>query len=145
LVRAAESARCAGLDPHIDADLRETDFGEWEQKSFEEAAESAPPGLIDKWAVFDHDFRFPQGERLGDFLERVAGATDRLAAINAETVVVMTHGGVIRTMICHLLGIDPRHYLLFNVDHASITTLSIHQGRGVLAELNDTCHLKGVS
>ena len=48
-------------------------------------------------------------------------------------MLAVTHGGVIRAMICHLLGLEPRHYVLFEVDYAAAVVIDLFDGRGVLA------------
>jgi len=142
LRRTAETAAILGVDAAIDPDLREVDFGRWEGLSFGEIAR-ADPKLVDRWARFDLDFSFPEGENLGEFVKRTSDVADRLAADSEDTILAVTHGGVIRAMICHLLGLDPKQYLLFEIDPASLTTIDVSTGRGVLVGLNDTCHLKG--
>jgi len=47
-------------------------------------------------------------------------------------------------MVCHLLGLDARQYVVFNVEPASVTRVDLFDGKGVLSGLNDTCHLRGV-
>ena len=48
-------------------------------------------------------------------------------------MLAVTHGGVIRAMICHLLGLEPRNYVLFEVDYAAVVVLHLFDGKGVLA------------
>ena len=50
----------------VDPDLREIDFGEWENRTFAEAA-LADPAMVERWAAFDPDFSFPGGEQIGSF------------------------------------------------------------------------------
>ncbi len=140
LRRTVETAEILGVEAEIDPGLREVDFGRWEGLSFEEITASDPE-LVDRWAQFDPDFSFPGGENLGAFVDRVAATADRLAGDPGTTVLAITHGGVIRAMICHLLGLDPKHYLRFEVAPASLTTIDLSNGRGVLVGLNDTCYL----
>ena len=59
-------------------------------------------------------------------------------------MLLVTHGGVIRAMICRLLGLPPRDYLLFDTRCASLSVVDIFDGKGVLAGLNDVCHLEGL-
>jgi broad specificity phosphatase PhoE len=73
---------------------------------------------------------------MDDFMARVLRLSKRLAAEEAETVLAITHGGVIRIMICLLLGLSPRHYLLFEVQPASLAILELHSAGAVLAGLN---------
>jgi broad specificity phosphatase PhoE len=118
----------------VDPDLREVDFGEWERRSFEELGREQP-ALVEAWSQFRPDFGFPGGEKLVDFAARIERAAGRLAAGGAETVIAFTHGGVIRALICHFLGLPLRHYLLFDITPASVTTLRLWEGRGVLVGL----------
>ena len=75
--RQTAAAVAPELPPQIDPDLREIDFGQWEKRTFQEAA-AADPSLVDRWADFDPDFAFPGGESVGGFLSRVQAAADRL-------------------------------------------------------------------
>lgn len=142
LRRAEQTAEPFSCDRHVDPDLREIDFGLWEGRSFEEILSAGENESIDRWRRFDREFSFPDGESLGGFVARIARVADRLASNPAEQILVITHGGVIRATICHLLGLDVKNYLLFDVRPASITTIDLFDGRGVLVGLNDTHHLE---
>ncbi len=130
--RQTAAAIAAGLSVEIDRDLREIDFGRWENHRFEDL-QAEEPALVDRWAAFEFDFAFPGGESLRGFLDRVQGAADRMARDPADTVLAVTHGGAIRAIICHLLGFEPQHYVLFEVDYAAPVVLHLFDGRGVLA------------
>lgn len=134
---AGASGRRVEIDPH----LREIEFGDWAGLTFAEMARR-DPGRVAGWSRFDRDFAFPGGERLGDFLDRI-GAVARRVAARGGTVVLVTHGGVIRALICRLLDLDSRHFLAFGVDHASVSEVDLFGETGVLVRLNDTCHLGG--
>jgi broad specificity phosphatase PhoE len=134
--RCLETARAASPLPlRVDPDLREIDFGRWENRTFAEAVADSPE-TMKRWAAFDPDFAFPQGESVRGFLGRVQGVAKRLAGAQADVVAAVTHGGVIRTMLCELLGIEPRHYAIFDVPFAGIAVIDLFQrGGGVLAAL----------
>jgi alpha-ribazole phosphatase len=132
--RQTATAVAPGLLQHIDDDLREIDFGDWETRVFADIVANESM-LLDRWAAFDLDFAFPGGERVGDFLHRVHAAADRLIHAAAETLLVVAHGGVIRTMICHLLGLEPKHYVAFHVPYATTAVVDLFDGRGVLEAL----------
>ncbi len=119
----------------IDDELREIDFGQWERKTFEEVA-SENARAIKRWSSFEHKFAFPNGESLGGFLARIRRVARRLSADPTETVLVVTHGGVIRSMICRFLRIRPRDYLLFDVAHATCAVIEVFDNKGVLGGLN---------
>lgn len=84
-------------------DLREADFGEWENLTEEEIMERDP-----KWFAMmrgnHEDFSFPGGEALRDFIARVERVADALKDDPARSVAAFTHGGVIRYLACRLLG-----------------------------------------
>ena len=148
LRRARQTADLLGQDVEVDEELREVDFGRWEGLSFEEISASndgnGDRASIDCWSSFDPRFTFPGGESLDGFVARAGRAADRLAACAGENVLAVAHGGVIRSMICHLLGLQPKNYLLFDVKPASITTIDLFDGRGVLVGFSDVCHLEGI-
>ncbi|OPY93414.1 MAG: Alpha-ribazole phosphatase [Syntrophaceae bacterium PtaU1.Bin231] len=139
LQRCLETARIAvepfGFPVEVEEDLREIDFGLWEGLSFEEIA-AASADAVEGWAGFDRNFTFPEGERIGGFLDRIARIGGRLAALDAGGAVVFTHGGVIRALICHFLKLSPRNYLLFEVRFASATTIRLFERGGILTGLN---------
>jgi broad specificity phosphatase PhoE len=145
LRRTRETAEIA-LGTHgrfeIVENLREIDFGRWEGMSFAEIA-AADPAAVDRWAALDDTFAFPEGEGIRAFRERIGAAAERIAAEPAGTVVLFAHGGVIRFLVCHFLGLPDRHHLLFDIRPASISEIRIDGGKGVLTLLNDRHHLKG--
>jgi broad specificity phosphatase PhoE len=127
----------------IDSDLREIDFGRWEGMGFAEIA-AADPAAVERWAALDEDFVFPGGESIGNFSKRIGAVAGRIVADPAGTVVAFTHGGVIRFLICRFLGLEDRHYLLFDVRPGSLCELSLDGGKGVLVRINDRCHREGI-
>jgi alpha-ribazole phosphatase len=146
LLRTRETAGIAlGADGAfaIDDDLREISFGRWESMHFAQIA-AADPAAVEEWATLDEDFVFPGGEGIGAFRKRIGAAAGRIVTDPAETVVAVTHGGVIRLIICLLLGLDYRHYLLFDVRPGSISEITVEGGKGVLTRLNDRHHLEGI-
>jgi len=117
----------------IDARLREIDFGRWEMKSFAEIS-ATDPELVDSWTAYD-SFVFPEGEAVAAFQRRVADVFSALRQLPTGQAAVVTHGGVIRTMICLALGMDAKNYLLFNVRPGTLTVLDLFQDGGVLSGL----------
>ena len=129
---AALSLVLAG-PPEIVDDLREVDFGRWEGKNFSEIAESDPE-LVARWAELAPGFAFPDGESVSGFLVRVWKLADRIAAEPGTTLVV-THGGVVRAVLCRLLGLDQKHALAFDISPGSLSVVKVTDGIGVLTEL----------
>jgi broad specificity phosphatase PhoE len=123
------------LPLEVDPDLREIDFGQWENRVFAEAA-AEQPALVERWAAFDLDFAFPGGESIGQFLNRVHAAADRLARAAADTILVVSHSGVVRALLCRFLGIESRKYVAFSVPYTALAVIDLFpkplspQGRG---------------
>lgn len=136
LMRCIQTAECiSGLPPEINPDLREIDFGLWEGLTFDEI-QKRDPAAVNQWDAFDPDFSFPEGERPVDFAARVQRLADTLVSRREETILAITHSGVIRALICYFLGLHPRQYVLFNVDFASLAILDLFGDRGILAGFN---------
>lgn len=119
----------------IRKELREIDFGDWERLSFAEIEKKYPVEL-GGWAALDPDFCFPGGESFRDFTARISAVLTVLLADPAEQILIVTHGGVIRTMICLLLGLDLKNYLLFDVRPATLTRIDLFGNSGMLTGLN---------
>ena len=132
--RQTAAAMVPQLPLHIEPDLREIDFGRWETRTPAEAT-AHDPSVMDRWAAFAPDFAFPGGEAVGDFLRRVRAAADRLIHAEPQTVLAVAHAGVIRTIICYLLGLEPVRYVAFDVPYAGIVVIDLFDGKGVLSAL----------
>lgn len=126
---------CPADRPVYDERLREIDFGRLELQRFADIA-AQDEKRLSAWNHQYLNFVFPEGEAVAAFLERVEAMLAFFSESEHNAVGVMTHGGVIRTMICLALGISPRNYLLFDVQPASLTILDIFSEGGVLRGLN---------
>ncbi len=140
LLRTLQTAekinRQTGLEIEVDEKLREIDFGRWEKLTFRQITAQDPSG-VDQWSQGRPDFKFPAGEQIGAFHQRVQQITQRLIRLSGKSILVVTHGGVIRTMICQLLGLEPnKHLLLFDVRPSTLAVIDVFENRGVLTGLN---------
>lgn len=115
-------------------ELREIDFGRWEGLSFAEIARN-DPALVAEWAAKPDTFRFPGGEQIESFRQRVQSVGRRLGEME-ESVLVISHGGVVRTMLCHYLGLSMADYLLFDVQPARLAVVTLFDQGGVLSGFN---------
>ncbi|MEA2211565.1 MAG: 2,3-bisphosphoglycerate-dependent phosphoglycerate mutase [Solirubrobacteraceae bacterium] len=93
-----------GLEPQLDARLREGARGRWEGHLMQDI-ERAEPELYAAWRRGGADFRFPGGESLLDQQRRVAEALIEIHAAARHPTLVVCHGGSIRVMLCEA---DPR-------------------------------------
>ncbi len=118
-------------------ELREIDFGRWEKKSFAELL-AEEPELVRKW-VEEADFTFPEGESVASFRGRMEKVKQHIDMLQTNSLLIVAHGGVIRSLLCLLLGLQQDRYLLFDIAPARITEiLYFKEGGGVLRRCNAT-------
>ena len=110
LSRAFESARimAPGQPIELEGGFREIDFGRWEGLTREEI-EASDPILASDWLEKREGFEFPGGERRAAFRGRVLNGLQRILNGRGDTVMVVAHKGVVRTIADSLLEapIDP--------------------------------------
>jgi broad specificity phosphatase PhoE len=122
----------------FDERLREMDFGNYEMKTFAQLAKSGVD--MAGWLEYTH-FAFPGGESVAHFSQRLQEVLAFFHTCSEDQLLVLAHGGVIRTLLCLLLGLDIKNYLLFAVDHASWSTVELYSEGGVLTGLNKSTEL----
>ena len=115
LARARETAEMVaealGLEPVIDERLAESQRGSWEGRLLEEI-EHEEPELWAAWRRGGADFRFPDGESLGEHAERVKAALADVRRGELPALCVC-HGGTIRCAFAlrNSRGLDSFHEL----------------------------------
>jgi alpha-ribazole phosphatase len=91
--------------------LRELSFGKWDGKTYDEIMRTDGERMK-KW--YDNPFQVspPGGETLEQFGRRIDNwLSERLAAFQSdETVLIVSHGGVIRWFECKWLARDPSSF-----------------------------------
>lgn len=91
------------LSVHVEDDLREMDFGELDGQSVEDSLRRHPELMAALYRQPD-DLQLPGGESFRDFAERVvAGFNQVLDRFAGDHLLLITHGGVIRVLLMHLL------------------------------------------
>jgi len=99
---AAPLAEALGKVPIVHDPLREFDLGDWEGRSFEDLRETE-----DLWNRWEREPTFapPNGESPASFQRRAAQALSALLdAHPGQTVMAVTHGGVIAYGLAEFLG-----------------------------------------
>lgn len=117
--------------------FREVDFGRWEGKKFREIIQ-LDNELVDSWVSDPASFSFPDGESLAAFNKRVAACKILLEQMTEEKILIIAHGGIIRHLLCLLLGLDTEKYLLFEVKSGCVSSVQLYAEGGILTGLNIT-------
>lgn len=121
LETAAAIGNAIGCEPRVLADLTEIDYGAWTGRPFGDLVDD--PG----WTRFHtrrSEARIPGGESMREAQERAVSAAERLCRDHpGETVALVSHGDVIKSVLAHALGADLDHLHRFDIDPASVSTL----------------------
>jgi len=131
-----------GVQVKTMSELREMDVGEWVGLTVKEVAEKYPDQLKN-WVKDPAANPPPGGESTQDLRDRCFKALDEIAKENAGKIaVVVTHGGVIKTIICDLLGIPPSSYGIawgkIDIEEVSITVIDYKVGgKGKILVVNN--------
>lgn len=123
LKRCAEFGRRISLQQRIDFCLdrrfMELNFGAWEGKTAAQIMQTAPAALEQFWQNPECSPP-PGGETLASLRARVLAAWNELLVLNHRNILVITHGGPIRTILAEVLGASDQQMLAFRVPYASL-------------------------
>jgi alpha-ribazole phosphatase len=107
-------------------ELREISYGEVEGLTFTEIRDKYPV-LADQIHRSDLSLAFPGGESFPDFIRRVESFKTRLFNhADSESVLVVAHGGPLRTLLLSLMGISQECWWQLRIDNASLSILDIY-------------------
>lgn len=122
------------LFPHLqlkfEPRLKEIDCGEWELQKWDDI----PSEIIDPWMKDYVNIRIPGGENYIDLYDRVVESFLEIAS-RETPVAIVTHGGVIRSILSHITGtplLDS--FGAFAIHYGSVIRIS-SQGDGFIHEV----------
>jgi probable phosphoglycerate mutase len=121
LETASPIAARHGLEPKVEPDLDEVDFGDWTGMRFDALAARAD------WRAFNTFramARVPGGETMQQAQTRATSAILRLrAAFAGQAVTVVSHGDIIKSVIAHVLGVPLDLFRRIEISPASRSVL----------------------
>lgn len=121
--------------------LRELSFGIWEGLTYD--------GLNSEWAammdrLFTHpdEVEIPGGETFRQLKARVTQAVDSLVEQHPdETIVIVSHGGTIRTLLSAVLQMPLNAVWNIKQDNTAVNIIDYAAGQAYVSLVNDTHHL----
>ncbi|HVY22751.1 MAG TPA: histidine phosphatase family protein [Steroidobacteraceae bacterium] len=132
---AANLSKQRELPLHILDELREINFGEWDNLTLSEAEAHDPRSFH----AFKHDterWQPPGGEPYTAFRDRVRTALQQIINLNVSHVLAVTHGGVIRAMLAECLQLSAASAARIGVPPAGLCQLWLDEnGSGSLLRL----------
>jgi len=134
-------ARALGLESCLDRGWREIDVGRWTGYRRDEIRAR----FGDEWRRIAAGADLPRGggETFAAFSSRVIAALEHLRrAHGRETVAVVTHGGVIRAALAHVVGVPwSRLREIARIENTGISELRFEGAGWIVEGRNDVAHL----
>ena len=122
LTRCVQLAEKLSDNPTIDTRLSELDFGDWESARFDDI----DADVLQHWTDNFVNVAPPNGESFIDLCQRAGSFwQDVVCGMNpaADQVLIITHAGVIRALLAHILKLPPANAFQFRVDVGSVHKL----------------------
>ncbi|NMB02648.1 MAG: histidine phosphatase family protein [Firmicutes bacterium] len=145
LLTAQQIAKYHGLEPIADQRLREMSFGIWEGLTRKEVQEKYPDLF---YARFQDNLtnRVPGGELPGEVVQRMHSfLEERIQEHDGQTIVLVSHGGTLRTIISSLLHMPLEKSYCLQQSNAGVSEfLYNRQGSSCpwqAVTINSTAHL----
>lgn len=118
----------------LDDRLMEYDFGRWELQPWN----ALPVTELDPWMADFVQVPAPGGETFQALQDRATEfLTEALAAAGPNaTIVIVSHSAVIRSLLCHCLGLPLSRAFRLDIDYGSISKVRYRHGQFNVAYTN---------
>ena len=124
---AQEIAGRHGLPLSLNEGLREFSFGAWDGRAVADVEAEQPEALNRFWGD-PVNYAPPDAEPLDEFRSRITATwATILEQAYGRQVLVITHGGVMRMVLCHLLEIPLRRFWRLHVPYAGLSRIKIRR------------------
>ncbi len=123
LIRCVETAKIIsnGFMINLSKELREISLGNWDGMFHNHIREKFP----EEWKARgkDRGFRPPGGESFFDLKNRVIPFFEKIIAIEKENILVVSHSGVIRTILCYCLNMSLERIFHLSQDYSAMNLI----------------------
>jgi alpha-ribazole phosphatase len=131
LIRAAKGAKILAQSKNLPVytrpSFREKNFGAWEGLTYEEAATRFPEDWK-QWLLDPAGSRPPGGETFQEVEQRVLQELSLILKDHqGQEVVILSHGGPNRVIICHALGLDLRQIFRIEQKFAALNIIDFFE------------------
>jgi alpha-ribazole phosphatase/probable phosphoglycerate mutase len=124
-VSAEMIAESHGIKPVIEPGLKEYSFGEWEGMTFTEI-EKRYPDAFRAWADNPVAFSPMGGESTINVRNRAVPVFHDIADRHkGENIAIVSHGGIIRIIVCELLGMPLEHLFRIEQNFGALNIIEI--------------------
>jgi broad specificity phosphatase PhoE len=135
LVRARQTAEIiadglGGVEITEDPGIAEVSYGRWEGMTYYELIEDPHYAIYRESPV---EYPTPGGETIPHVQARGVAAVHRAVAANpGRRILFVSHGDIIRTVLCYFLGLELKFFHRVRIDNAALSGIQI---AGNFAEL----------
>lgn len=112
---------------NIDSRINEMDFGKFEGKNYKQIKKMYP-SQWNRWCSDWKNESPPEGESYMKFYSRVHEFMDDILKLNEENILVVTHGGVVRSVYCYVLSGNLDFFWKFASRNGDITLIKYEYG-----------------
>lgn len=137
LETATTIAKPYNLEVKEDARLEEIDFGKWEGMTFNQIRKKYP-NLARKYLSDPLNTKIPDGESLLKFRNRINKALEKILAREKGTIVIISHAGVNRIIICSLFKLPLSYFWQIKQDIGAINIIEIYKDMNIISLINHT-------
>jgi len=131
--------RCTKLAAFLSGDnfqpdvrLSEMHFGDWEKCAWNDTDQS----ILSAWMADFVNYQVPGGESFAQMHHRCTQFWDELLALPADRVFIVTHAGVIRSLLAYVLNIPLDKIFQLEVDYGSVTKITVAKQHGCYQTVN---------
>ena len=115
-------------EPIVDHRLMELNFGDWEMLAWDAISRE----IFDGWAHDYANLAPPNGETFSQLqLRGIHILEEALARYPTGNIAFVTHGGMIRALLAHVLNMPLKGLFRFTIDYGSITQLEFSEANAV--------------
>ncbi len=135
---AAQVVQVTGLQPRVDARLRELSFGQGEGRTIAEI-EQMLPGAVSAFREDPVAHYFPDGEDPREAVKRATACFQEITRLYPDgRVLVVAHATLLRLELCHLMGVPLSQYrVIFPVMHnGALTEIRLAEDKFSLLSFN---------
>jgi ribonuclease H / adenosylcobalamin/alpha-ribazole phosphatase len=146
MTRCQETARIVaealGVSIIVERDLREMDFGLWEEMTFDEVQDRYPEDLL-RWTQSAWASPTGSSDSIAAVVDRMGTAAARFASRYAgASVLAVTHVTPMKALVAHALGAPPAALFHMEVSSACFSRITYSAGDASVRLFNDTSHLR---
>ena len=117
---------------------REINMGEWEECTIASLHDQAPE-MVKQLFEDPISFQYPGGESFKDFVSRIKRGLDQLLSSHeGGAIVLVTHGGVCRTILGEALEIPMKNWLRLSQDYGCLNVIDWYERTPVVRLINGT-------